>query len=573
MAKRIYTETVKKWLIRSGITVGTLIGGIFLYLVAIGAISNVSYSGDIVCAGTPADPCYAFINFTANEDIFIYPTNYDPWGRDTLFDFDPNVKSWKLERKWGNYWWEYNLSEACATGNPRCGAKKTGEPTYSLAWRKGKDYQIRITGYKNSPYDTIKWGAFSGVDEIDPSWENTHKNSSIKEKLKDKAYKNYLRGKNSTEIKNGITKEYFSNEKRVKIYDKDNLLDLQLESNYVEVVLGWNDMDLIAWFDLKDFKGVDFINNVKFYDVNNNYAELNKSYLFKYKNSSDDWVEFELLSELPKKNIEIGLFIDIVSGDKIEWVIEKDGFYIIEWALVYGTNIGFVSVAPTTNPLGSNSEVQGVSVAFFDTSPSSSIRITEMGWWDDFQGSCNAQVGLYASDGVVVPDEAGTLIYNTSSESCAGTGNWDVFSGLNWSINSSTEYWLGLNVQGNLVRTDQTVSGGTGFDKDNQGSLQDPYGGGAILRPNGMYALYAVVEVEAPSDTCNPSSPLSANYAFTCSDNCTQSSNLDAGGFNITITDDVGSFTLTANITNFNELEIIKPSSCNVIFLGGKLIK
>ncbi|KKN09003.1 hypothetical protein LCGC14_1050960 [marine sediment metagenome] len=169
MAKRIYTETVKKWFIRSGIIVGTLIGGIFLYLIAIGAISNVSYSGDVVCAGTSDDPCHAYINFTANEDIFIYPIDYDPWGRNTFFDFDPAVKSWKLERSWGKGWREIDLTTNCK--GTWCGAPdNSGRNTYSIVFRDGKDYQIRITGYKNNPTDDIKWGAFSGVDEIDPIW-------------------------------------------------------------------------------------------------------------------------------------------------------------------------------------------------------------------------------------------------------------------------------------------------------------------------------------------------------------------------------------------------------------------
>ncbi|KKL46014.1 hypothetical protein LCGC14_2349880, partial [marine sediment metagenome] len=176
MAKRIYSESVKKWAIRVGLTGGTLVGLIFVYLFAIGAISNVSYSGDVVCAGTPADPCYAFINFTANEDIFIYPTNYDPWGRDTLFNFDPAVKSWKLERSWGKGWREIPLDETCK--GTWCGGKfGAKDNAYSYAFREGRDYRIRITGYKNNPTETIKWGAFSGVDEIDPSWYGT--NNSI----------------------------------------------------------------------------------------------------------------------------------------------------------------------------------------------------------------------------------------------------------------------------------------------------------------------------------------------------------------------------------------------------------
>ncbi|HUV84312.1 MAG TPA: hypothetical protein VMV86_01305, partial [Methanosarcinales archaeon] len=71
MSKRVYSESVKKWLIGAGISGGTLIGSIFLYLALTGSIEVLGYSGDSVCAGTIDDPCYAYINFTANEDIFI----------------------------------------------------------------------------------------------------------------------------------------------------------------------------------------------------------------------------------------------------------------------------------------------------------------------------------------------------------------------------------------------------------------------------------------------------------------------------------------------------------------------
>ena len=175
MTKKVYTQSIIKWLIGIGATGGTLIGGIFMYLMAVGAISNVSYSPDSMCAGTVTDPCYAYINFTAEEDIFIYPTNYDPYGRDTIFNFDPNVKSWKLERSWGSGWREIPMNTSC-TGT-WCGAPdNTGKTTYAVAFRKGKTYQIRLTAYKNKPYENIKWGAFSGVDEIDPIWYGVEKN-------------------------------------------------------------------------------------------------------------------------------------------------------------------------------------------------------------------------------------------------------------------------------------------------------------------------------------------------------------------------------------------------------------
>lgn len=53
------------------------------------------------------------------------------------------------------------------------------------------------------------------------------------------------------------------------------------------------------------------------------------------------------------------------------------------------------------------------------------------------------------------------------------------------------------------------------------------------------------------ADTCSPSSPLSANYVFQCSDNCDITSNIDAGGYNVTL-NGTGSFRFSANITNYD---------------------
>jgi len=185
MSKRIYTESIKKWAIRAGIPVGTLIGITFLYLVYFGSIAITGHSGDMVCAGTIEDPCYAYVNFTANEDIFIYPTNYDPWGRDTPFEFDPNLKDWKLQRSWGNGWRDIPLDKSC-TGT-WCGlSNKDDTRKFSIAFRKGKDYQIRVVGYKNNPEDTIKWGFGYDTllgelerDYVDPIWFGTGNNTGL----------------------------------------------------------------------------------------------------------------------------------------------------------------------------------------------------------------------------------------------------------------------------------------------------------------------------------------------------------------------------------------------------------
>ena len=168
---RTYSETVKKWAAGIGISGVGMFVLYFIYLQAIGAITITGVSDDVVCMGSEVDPCYGYINFTANEDIFIYPVGYDPWGRNTPFVFDPAVMDWKLQRSWGSSWRNIPLDKGC-TGT-WCGGKSfntvANPAVYSIAFRKGIKYQVRIVATKESPLQTVKW--FS--DELgvaDPLW-------------------------------------------------------------------------------------------------------------------------------------------------------------------------------------------------------------------------------------------------------------------------------------------------------------------------------------------------------------------------------------------------------------------
>jgi len=170
MAKRVYSSTVKKWLVSSGAVTGTLIMGIFLYLSSTGAIIITGYSGDQTCAGNISDPCYAYVNLTANENIFIYPTDYDPWGRETIFKFAPGVESWTLQRSWGTGWRDIPLNETC-TGT-WCGAPNNKGVKYSYVLRKDRDYEFRVIAYKNEPSDVVKWAVnYEDEEYLDPTWE------------------------------------------------------------------------------------------------------------------------------------------------------------------------------------------------------------------------------------------------------------------------------------------------------------------------------------------------------------------------------------------------------------------
>ena len=341
-----------KWILKLGVPI-SVIGGLFAYLAMTGAITPLGYSGDSICAGTIEDPCYAYINFTANEDIFIYPTDYDPWGRETPMEFEPQLKSWYMQRSWGSGWRTIPLNKTC-TGT-WCGLSNAAdERKFSIAFREGRNYSIRIVAYKNNPSDDIKWSAF---DVIDPYWLGTE--DDIKTKLKDKTLIDSLRTVDTFREKSKIDtyKSYDSKEKNLLIEDKDfkKLVELKLTSPYTTYV-GSGESVKVAEFLLIDYKeGVDIFDGINFYDKNNDYDTQDRIYTLKYgvdyveeecqflpdlekeveycqNVTKTNWIEFSSVSELPNRNIKIGLFTDTTLGDKVEWIPNIKGFDILEWA-------------------------------------------------------------------------------------------------------------------------------------------------------------------------------------------------------------------------------------------------
>ncbi len=168
-------------------------------------------------------------------------------------------------------------------------------------------------------------------------------------------------------------------------------------------------------------------------------------------------------------------------------------------ALVLGTNCGFVTTAPTADPVGETvGQMDNSSRVIKDTSPSTAVKITEIGWWcNDATEESNFEVGLYAADGTVVPGEAGTRLFVSATNAKGTTAGWKVVSGLNWTISSSTAYWLAVQLDDTvtLTRTDIATTGGVGYDfRSVQTTLNDPYGGGALGDVDGLAATYAVWE-------------------------------------------------------------------------------
>lgn len=160
-------------------------------------------------------------------------------------------------------------------------------------------------------------------------------------------------------------------------------------------------------------------------------------------------------------------------------------------ALVLGTNVGFVTVAPTADPAGSDTVIDGSSVVVKDTSPARALRITEIGWYRGIgTNTANFEVGLYSDSGGV----ATTRLFVDATNSSAVQG-W-ITTAVNWAISPNTPYWLAVQMDAHSGSSDidSATSGGAGIDLlTSQTTLNDPYGGGAVSDADGMYAIYALI--------------------------------------------------------------------------------
>jgi len=147
-------------------------------------------------------------------------------------------------------------------------------------------------------------------------------------------------------------------------------------------------------------------------------------------------------------------------------------------AVVLGTSSGFVLVAPTADPTGTSTTIDGSSVVTKHTSSAGAVKITEIGWYRAAgTNGANFEVALYADAAGV----AGARLYVDATNSDTA-GGW-VRVTVDWAISASTAYWLGLQMDGHSGSSgvDRADSGGAGSDiLASQTTLNDPYGGGAV---------------------------------------------------------------------------------------------
>ncbi len=161
-------------------------------------------------------------------------------------------------------------------------------------------------------------------------------------------------------------------------------------------------------------------------------------------------------------------------------------------AVVLGTNSGFVTVAPTADPAGTGTTIDGNAVVTKHTSPANSVLITSIGWYrESGTNTANWEIALY-SDLAGVPL---TRLAVDATNSTASNG-W-LTTAVSWAIAPSTPYWLALQMDAHSGSSgvDAAASGGAGSDLFAATALADPYAGGTVADADGMYAIYALVAV------------------------------------------------------------------------------
>ena len=199
--KRVW-ESRKKIFIYGGGALTTLL--IFLAGLSRYGVS-IESSGDIVCAGTAEQPCISYFNITLRDYTLCFGSSF----KGVTFDDDEKLQSWQLwktiEQESGRQYctygrtyleWEHigddlyycpsaSKQNKVETQYQRCDKlSSTGKMCYRTGGRiklpyefsagscmaAGQTHEFILVGYKDNPYETVKWGVGYGAAIEDPYW-------------------------------------------------------------------------------------------------------------------------------------------------------------------------------------------------------------------------------------------------------------------------------------------------------------------------------------------------------------------------------------------------------------------
>lgn len=178
-------------------------------------------------------------------------------------------------------------------------------------------------------------------------------------------------------------------------------------------------------------------------------------------------------------------------------------------ALVLGTNCGFVTTAPVSNPGGSGIQMSKRSGAFKVTSPPGAAKITRIGFYATLiyaYAPGDISFGLYSDDGGGDPAD---LLYSadTTNITTSNDGEKWYLKDVDWDIEENTDYWLGFFISDgfNNPLIDYASSGFDGIKYTNAGASASIESSDSANWLNadadGAFAIYALWEAAATSGT------------------------------------------------------------------------
>jgi len=171
-------------------------------------------------------------------------------------------------------------------------------------------------------------------------------------------------------------------------------------------------------------------------------------------------------------------------------------------ALVKGTNCGFVTVAPTSDPGEiTHTEVDNHAVAIIGTTPAGVIKITEIGWWcDTATEAANFEVAIYVWGSY----KPGAIIGVSRTNAKGTSAGWKRAAGLDITLEPETKYYIAVQLDNTNTTTysnysTENVSGEKTMNDDNVDTLPDPWTDYTWIEK--LVGIYALVETEAPVGT------------------------------------------------------------------------
>jgi len=576
------------------VAVGTTIGAVFLFLASIGAITILGSSGDVMCAGTIDDPCYTYINFSAEKNFWIDFSDHTPYGLNDTLEFVPDVQSWKIQHSWLSGWKDFSDT--------------------MVYFEKDTDYQVRIVSYKVNPYDDIVWSAFDGAV-----------NAKLLTDTRPKTYK----------------KSMLWEGKLVDIYPLDMMVDLEKgEITDKEVKL-----ETVDGYEFKYEPG-------KIEITKNNVS------LWEIETTCVPWQNDDIRKTKKWSNPEGGVCTDSITGkgtliyffNQICLSESWDGNHYVE---CLGYPQKYVNVSVPLNKyqnwsweLASSVSINGVdAIATYATPYDPYLTSSEKSQWGgtipnksttilfyDFQGDCNDESGNNFDCGLKTGAtiDNNQLLINSSVSASTRAEVWNqglaygedlcfAFDNIDYGVSGRYFYFQDLDqldakiVGGKMTFVIKDVANnydtyqgsqaiGTAkwsymisFDTTNsrilgwyngtvdinasydsmkrsvQATLQIPRNGEAGLGHIDNFIFYNETcdqdDVDSwmntgapPVDTCTYTS---GNWEVACSDDCSITSAVDIdSGNNITITG-TGTFSTTKNITGWTNLRIEGTNSSN----------